>query len=412
MKIRLYDSMLNMLILIGVGVPLIFGGVLDTWRTALTIATILFTAIYLGTHRIKKHEENHFLYVYVFGVFVITIFEIIKAGKSFDYSVFEAFYALRQYMWLLLAIPMYYMIVKRKDVDQYLKKIVRIVMLSLGLRTCTWFLKNYLGITIFNNLLYEYGNYWGRSGKQRLDATALIGVLIPILMYFYRKNGNKKYLFSLGFVFCYLVFVSQTRTLIIGFAVCILTMIFFAKQTSVKKLIVQLSVLFIFALAINMGALDYLLSKMNISINDGSIGYRQYEYAYYSSLLYGGKWKTGLGIMTLLNSSSKKVMFGNLDTQMYLDDLGMFECFLQFGLFSVFLYGALLIYMIYVIVRCKKLKEYDFAFYLVGQFFYVAIVSIPLNLFGIQRSFSVPIIVAIVCAIHNLAIKKAEGKQV
>lgn len=93
-------------------------------------------------------------------------------------------------------------------------------------------------------------------------------------------------------------------------------------------------------------------------------------------------------------------MFGNLDTPMYLDDLGIFECFVQFGLFSIFLYGALLFYMIYVLIKCKKSQKYDFILYLIGQLCYVAIVSLPLNLFVIQRIFSVPIILAIVCAIH------------
>jgi len=35
----------------------------------------------------------------------------------------------------------------------------------------------------FNSLLYEYGISWGRGGKLRIDATALIGVLIPALYY-------------------------------------------------------------------------------------------------------------------------------------------------------------------------------------------------------------------------------------
>lgn len=88
-----------------------------------------------------------------------------------------------------------------------------------------------------------------------------------------------------------------------------------------------------------MGLVDFILNKLNISLNDGSIGFRQYEYAYYSSLLLNGKWMTGLGIITSLNSEGNRLLFGNLNTQMYLDDLGIFECFLQFGLFTIFLYG-------------------------------------------------------------------------
>ena len=118
-----------------------------------------------------------------------------------------------------------------------------------------------------------------------------------------------------------------------------------------------------------MGFADTILNKMNITISDSSIGYRQYEFAYYSSLLFNGKWKTGLGILTSMNANGKILMFGNLDTQMYLDDLGIFECFLQFGLFSLFLYGVLLIYMIYVVIKCNRVKEYKYSLYLLGEFF-------------------------------------------
>ena len=153
------------------------------------------------------------------------------------------------------------------------------------MRTVTWFCKNYLGIIVFYNLLYEYGNSWGRNSIQRIDAIALIGVLKPVLYNLYRKYNNRKYLWALGFVFTYLMLVSQTRTLILSSVVCIISMVFFEKRKSTNKLILQLLFLVAFAIAINMGALDFLLNKMNITINDGSIGYRWYEFSYYSSLL-------------------------------------------------------------------------------------------------------------------------------
>ena len=41
MKIRLYESLIEVIIALGVGIPLILGGVLDTWRTILTIGITL-----------------------------------------------------------------------------------------------------------------------------------------------------------------------------------------------------------------------------------------------------------------------------------------------------------------------------------------------------------------------------------
>lgn len=159
------------------------------------------------------------------------------------------------------------------------------------------------------------------------------------------------------------------------------------------------------AIAVNIGVVDTILGKMNITVSDGSIGYRQYEFAYYSSLLLNGKWKTGLGVLTSMNTNVKRLMFGNLDTQMYLDDLGIFECFLQFGLFTLFLYGLLLMYMLYVVIKCNRVKEYNYSLFLLGEFFYIVIVSIPLNSFGIQRIFMVPIVLALTCAVNNNILK-------
>ena len=53
MKVRLYNLLIDIFLLIGVGIPLIFVGVLDTWRTILTMAIIVFTLIYVITHRLN-----------------------------------------------------------------------------------------------------------------------------------------------------------------------------------------------------------------------------------------------------------------------------------------------------------------------------------------------------------------------
>ena len=149
MKVRLYNLLIDIFLLIGVGIPLIFVGVLDTWRTILTMAIIVFTLIYVITHRLNISENNKFLYIYVFGVLGIVAYEIIKGSRSFNYSSYETFYALRQYLWIILAIPLYYIIIKYDNIDKFLNSIINIVLLSLGLRTFTWFCNNYLGISIW-----------------------------------------------------------------------------------------------------------------------------------------------------------------------------------------------------------------------------------------------------------------------
>ena len=50
--------------------------------------------------------------------------------------------------------------------------------------------------------------------------------------------------------------------------------------------------------------------------------------------------------------------------------------------------------------------------YLLGEFFYIVIVSIPLNSFGIQRIFMVPIVLAFTCAVHNNILKIEKEKAI
>ena len=71
MKIRVDDFFINLILVIGVGIPLIFWGVLDTWRTILTILIILVSVIYIFKHGIRKTESSSFLYIYIFVLFPI-----------------------------------------------------------------------------------------------------------------------------------------------------------------------------------------------------------------------------------------------------------------------------------------------------------------------------------------------------
>lgn len=79
---------------------------------------------------------------------------------------------------------------------------------------------------------------------------------------------------------------------------------------------------------------------------------------------------------------------------------------------SFAVYGVLLIYMIYVVIKCNRVKEYKYSLYLLGEFFYIVIVSIPLNSFGIQRIFMVPIVLAFTCAVHNNILKIEKEKAI
>lgn len=406
---RLCESCVWLLMGIAVGIPLVVGGALDTWRTIQTLATLLLVLLILVTHRIRAGERSRFLTGYLAVVLTIVAVQLIRAARWYSYTPGQALYALRPYLWLLAAIPIYYVFLRSRDLDRMLAITADIVLVSLSLRSITWLAKSLLGITLFPDLLYEYGIVWGRSGRQRLDATAMIGVLIPLLAYLWKRRRQTRYLVEMAGVLGYLVLVSQTRMLILGGVGCLLAMAFLARSNRRRK---GAGILLILSgiLALSAG-IPLLLDGMNLSLQDGAIGYRWYEFQYYSSLLTRGRWITGVGILTNSNPKGKRLLYGNLDTQMYLDDLGAFECLVQFGLLALVLYGLLFAFLLFAIRKCSRCGATDSAFYLKGQLFYIATVSVPLNLFGIQRIFSVAVILAIACAMANRAGRKQSCKE-
>jgi hypothetical protein len=402
MRKKIYDAWMYMLIAIATGIVLVLPISLDTWRNALVLLAITFIIIYLLTNKIYRHEINRFLNLYlVFLAFCIGL-EMFRASSMYNYSIYESFYALRQYVWIFLALPFYYIYIKTGDIDKTLEKTIDVIMISLKIRAITWAAKAFLHINLFPELLYEYGNSWARNGVQRIDATPLISIAIAGLYYLYTSKRRRKFLFQLLFVGLYLLVVAQTRMLLIGYISCLAGMILFKRRASAKGLLLITSTVVLSLMAISLGAIDAGLNYLGLSSGIQGFGFRYYEYLYFQTLLEGDAWKLGLGILSSANIMGKRILFGNLDTQMYLDDLGILESFVQFGVLSIFMYMFLFLYMIFTIRKCNKNKQYNYSMLVVGLFCYILVVSVPLNLFGIQRSFSISIILAIVCYVNKI----------
>lgn len=401
MRIKLNEALVYLLIVIASGITLVFPFVLDTWRTIITFLVILSAATCALEYRKVKEKNNRFITIYVLIYSIIILIGIIVGNNSFHYTLYEAFYGLRQYIWMIAVFPIYILLVRSRNIDRTLENIINIVLFSLALRLITWISGNYLGLDLFPNLFYEYGLVWTRGGGAvRIDATCFIGVVIPLLLYLYGKYHTIKYLYKLCLAVTYVLLVAQTRMVIIAVCGSIISIIFFKRRKTQTRLLVQMLVLLGIAAAFGTGLVDLILQHMNITVNDSSIGYRHYEYLYYSSLLGDSRWKYGMGIISPINYNAKRMLMGNLNTTMYLDDLGAFECFFQFGILSFLLYGLLIFYLIKTFFKCDHFGN-AFSTYLIAQLLYILIASIGLDIFGIQRIFSVPFIVAIACAISS-----------
>ena len=140
------------------------------------------------------------------------------------------------------------------------------------------------------------------------------------------------------------------------------------------------------------------------------LGYRYWELKYYLGLLTDYRWINGLGILTTSNPNSYFILFGPGRVQMYLDDLGFIELFVQFGLLAIFLYSYLL-YMLTKLIRRMKTKQYIYERSLfIGLMANILITAPSLKYFGSQRSYSLVIILAMVF-FYDYQLKRKDNKN-
>lgn len=403
--INIHEIYIYLFVALAVGIfqaiPFGWGPNLDSCRNILTAGTIICICFYFLFLKQKKlNNYSNVLDTYMRVYITVLVFIIIRSVYMYNYSLGEIYYSVRQYVWVLLAYPILHLFVRYDSIDRVLNNIVNITLLSLALRFLTWALYKYAGANIFPNLLYEYGISWGRNGILRIDATPLISLVVVFEFYLYTKTKKRKHLLLSICSVVYVAIVSQTRTLIISCLACFLIMFLFKRRKKTSRFFIQSIACCVLAVSVSLGAFDKILGYLNLNSGAKGFGYRYYEFNYYWSLLKDN-WKLGMGILSTKNNYTDSLLYGNLDTTMYLDDLGIFGCFFEFGLLSILLYGVLYFLLIKTIIKCYKHNEMNYAIFVLGIFSYLVICSVPLNLFGIQRLFSLPFILASVSFINR-----------
>jgi oligosaccharide repeat unit polymerase wzy len=258
----------------------------------------------------------------------------------------------------------------------------------------------------------EFGKLWYRNETSiRVDGTPLISIAMFLTFYLFLKYRDKKYLYTLMFMLLFAIFVNQTRMLIFPQIFSMILMYVYHKFPYMP-----LYLLFVIAgisCFFFLGGSEWFknwIDAFNNGTSDMGLGYRYWELKYYLGLLTDYRWINGLGILTTSNPNSYFILFGPGRVQMYLDDLGFIELFVQFGLLAIFLYGYLL-YMLTKLIRRMKTKQYIYERSLfIGLMANILITAPSLNIFGSQRSYSLVIILAMVF-FYDYQLKRKDNKN-
>ena len=386
-----------LLVAFAVGLPEVLSLSLDTVRNYMTILSACILALSIPVVALNKSRLSKSSFFYLGALILCIIFGVFRAHKLYHYSLNNMFYALRQYVWIFLYFPVLY-IFKAKDYNMIkaLGNVLTILNISLLFRTLTWAMYTLARIEIFPTILREFGDLWYRNESSiRIDGTPLIMVGVLISVYLYFKLRKAKFLVSTFYILLYILIVNQTRVLVFSILVSVFFMYLAVHRDSkiTPKKLVTYTVIIVSVFVVSI--YGYRFFMQNSRASDMGIGYRYWELNYYLSLLSDGNWKSGLGILTATNPRSYAVLYGHWDTRMYLDDLGIFELFFQFGLVSIFMYGYLVWKTIQIYRKYHREEDRIEKALLIGLASYLVLTAVSLNAYGIQRSFSLSIILAI-----------------
>lgn len=384
---------LALIILINTGLFQLISFSLDNTRSVISVLICFFFFIYICANRNKYIIKKTDIYVVFF--FLVILEGILIGAYNFNYSPYQIWYALRQYLWILLYFPLSRMMINKFQFIKCLKTISNCYLFMLGIRFLTALMYDLFHITLFEKILLEYGSIWTRNGDiVRIDSTSLMFIVLVIIIYFLYETKKIKYLLEILFILLYLIVVNQTRIMIYAALITLGIMIFLSKKRS--KIINVSFCLLIIIILFN------IIKYLQVFDSKEILQYRFYELNYFSGLLNNANRFTGLGIFSTVNSQVQVLLHGNLYTQMYLDDLGVLEFILQFGFVGfILLYIGLIILIISTLIKVMKDSDRGFTIIVSGFLSYIVVSSISLNLFSLQRIFALPIVLAILSFINR-----------
>lgn len=398
-RIELMELLYYISVAFSVGLFLFLNVSLFIHRNLLTFISIFIIILMLPLLIANRRYISRSAFFFGAAYILCVLFSSIKAASSYSYSFIEYFYAIRQYIWVLLFFTLIYLFGNNeKKMKRVIDNTINILLVSLVIRFISWLSFSLLKFQLFPKILMEFGKLWYRNETSiRIDGTPLISIALFLSFYFFLKYGERKYFYKLLFMMIFVVFVNQTRMLIFPQLLSMFLMYLYYKKPYMHfYLFCIIAGIVCFLLT---GGLDLIKGYINL-FNNGStdlgLGFRYWELKYYLSLLRDNHWIYGLGILTSLNANSFSILFGPGMVQMYLDDLGFVELFVQFGILSFFLYGYLIYKLVTLIRRTKNKKYICECSLFIGLLTNILVTAASLNIFGSQRIYSLVLIFALI----------------
>lgn len=381
-------------IVCNIGILRAFSFEMFTSGYSLRYLTVLITIFVIPLTKFNNRYWNRS----VIAIELFMVLELFISTLRYDQSIGNITRQNIHVFYYLLVLPL--ICVNERSFRRIVKFLVIVTVLTLVLKTASWYSYNFRATELFPFLANEFGENWIRNNKYRYSSTAfgsLVFMLCCFLIVMRRKQQKRLIvlleILTLAFIIFFDVAVYQARSEVIICVVEFLAVYLLNKKDKVEKKILKYSVVIVTVFGILIsGMLDTFFSSFKITnkLGGGTIRLRLEALAYYGNLLKNSA-ISGVGFFDTTNPSTLAVFRGPMGNR-YLDDLGIIGFIFQFGLFGI----IILTLMIYRMIKIYKNAKDKYQKTLIGGCFVSFVLMSILGAcpFDSQRMISIPIFIA------------------
>lgn len=347
----------------------------------MTIIGMLFICfIHIDILKICK-VSGKFIYYYSAVVFSFLIFEYIYTTRLYGslQTAYEFANYNKCYAFVFLAIPLLYILIIHDNFEDLMSIVMLLATITLGLMLLhalfyQWYQIEFLNISIYAKKLM-------RNNRFRMwDLSSLEGLAIIYGAYriFFVKRKKIRYAIQTIICIASLVYVEQTRMMLIALAASVLVMIIMKPCKTANGILAKGMLIAI----VGIVSVAWVIPKLITSLNRGdsvSISNRLIELQFVYNILHN-QGILGLGIISY-NLQSSLYNHG-IYSRVFLDDIGLIGYTARAGIWSVVLFIVPMIRMLWVLLNAYK---NEFSIFLWSIYIYLLITSSTLFVLDSRR---------------------------
>ena len=325
----------------------------------------------------------------------IIVFIMFYSAVLYNYSIKALIMASLPYLYVFWAYPICYVLFKDDTSEKMLKTILILAVGILIIKFIGWFLFQYGGIKVFEDLIFQYKD-WARSETYRVDIGYLFAFAYTFaLLGMFRRKVKVKSISIVTGMIIFTIIVTQYRYLVITILIEFLIVYYLSSKDSKNRVLRVLLIAIILASFILFGGLDVIINSFSEKGEFGtSTLARVNTITHYWEIITDKFRVFGLGFLIEPDSIARSISLNATRSYYWMSDIGILGGFFTFGILSIPIY----LYLFYLaITTCKKAYKFNNREKLimsVGLSTYLIVLCIMMNIYDEQRSYNLPFYLA------------------